>query len=181
MEEQEILVDESAAAQTTIYRYEKPLGYGERHSTKSTATATRPHSSPQVHGASPRTSRNPSKRLQRNDPNRSHPERVQHVSTSSGTTYPARYYPQTLNRPQVVNQGESSSDVQAGAYRSQDDEDGPEPRPSEKGKSWGRNLLVGMGKKVVENAANEVMKDTSVLVDSSIDSTFTSVRQKLPW
>ena len=53
-------------------------------------------------------------------------------------------------------------------------ENHPQLTSKQRNHSWGGNLLKGMAKSIVSSAAKEVVKDTTGMVDSSINSAFTS-------
>jgi len=125
-------------------------------------------------------------KLHRHSPNASYPPPVQHVSThgiatrhqtqpSSQSQRPPSHTPSQSH----VGYGENRGNTESGSHRRRNNEPEPEqhsPLGSKKSKpSWGGNLLKGMAKSIVTNAANEVVKDINVLADSSINTAFAAV------
>jgi len=88
---------------------------------------------------------------------------------------------QTSNQSQVVNRGETRGQTETGSYSRTGYETHPKSTSdpqldTKKSKSsWGGNLLKGMAKSIITSAANEVVKDTKAVVNTSIGAAFTNL------
>ena len=176
-----IVGDKPPGSQTRLPRHPEGLANYEKEApSRSTATATRVHSSPPIQvpikAAGSPTHQTGSNTLRRPGPHASTPAQVLHVSTSNNTPT------QTSSQSQLRNRGESRGHIETGNHGRTGYETYPEPaihpQPATKTtkSSWGGNLLKGMAKSVVKNAAGQVVGNTNMMVDSSIDSAFTTLR-----
>jgi hypothetical protein len=178
------IVGKPPGTQTRLHRHSKGLANYEKETpSQSTATAARVHSSPPIQvpmkAAGSPTHQTGSNKLRRPGPHdASTPAQVLHVSTSNNTPT------QTSSQSQLRNRGESRGHIETGNYGRTGYETYPEPaiypQPATKTtkSSWGGNLLKGMAKSVVKNAASQVVSNTNMMVDSSIDSAFTTRRSQ---